>query len=457
MDINVRDAKYEDMEGIIELCSLIWDGDDYVPDLLDKWFFSGDPFVIAEDSGNGKIVGIDHAMIQRNIAWLEGLRVHPQYRGNGISEMLFREILKKIVLRRIIKMRSMIWNGNGISKHLSEKHHFSKVMTYYLLNLDLKKTKFENCEERNMIVEDVFPSNMYNIIGYFEDYFNACLRKYPDGWVEYEDSFFLGNRIVVRKDDSGLLCGISAREKGVFNINLVRYGKALYQCISKAVEFAKKSGCDNVQVNIPVNLKSLVREFLEFGFEYLDYSENDSTVSVYEYDPSHADRKCFSGQMGIKIQNLDNYFGTAMRCSFGFPQVVESFPVKNERPFPTLFYLSCPYLVYHVSQLEEKGLIDIFEEENMPLYEEAHALYKKIRKQILNSSYGFSDVYGRYSGAYDKGIGGIENSRSLKCLHLQLATTLGGIRTEAGIKVADILNNSGIGLECSNCECLRFL
>ena len=41
------------------------------------------------------------------------------------------------------------------------------------------------------------------------------------------------------------------------------------------------------------------------------------------------------------------------RCLFGFPAAVETLPYDaGGRPFPTLFYLTCPTLVAAVSRLE---------------------------------------------------------------------------------------------------------
>ena len=44
------------------------------------------------------------------------------------------------------------------------------------------------------------------------------------------------------------------------------------------------------------------------------------------------------------------------RCPFGFPAAVETLPYDaGGRPFPTLFYLTCPTLVAALSRLESDG------------------------------------------------------------------------------------------------------
>ena len=49
------------------------------------------------------------------------------------------------------------------------------------------------------------------------------------------------------------------------------------------------------------------------------------------------------------------------RCSFGLPAAVETLPYDaGGRPFPTLFYLTCPTLVAAVSRLEDDGGVRVW-------------------------------------------------------------------------------------------------
>ncbi|GHV45611.1 hypothetical protein FACS1894204_05190 [Synergistales bacterium] len=54
--------------------------------------------------------------------------------------------------------------------------------------------------------------------------------------------------------------------------------------------------------------------------------------------------------------------GVAKRCSFGCPVVIVCSPVQIRGlkyfPFPTSFWLTCPWLVRHASQVESKGGVD---------------------------------------------------------------------------------------------------
>lgn len=156
-------------------------------------------------------------------------------------------------------------------------------------------------------------------------------------------------------------------------------------------------------------------------------------------------------------RNVDNVLGIEKRCSFGFPVVILSYPVRNNSPFPTIHYLTCPYLVKQISKLEEKGLIPYFEsvigkDENLRMkLEQAHVNVIQKRLNILESSDEkwkplLSEV----------GTGGIRNFGTVKCLHLHVADYLAGIDNPIGKYVINIIENKET-IECLNGSCERFL
>ncbi len=66
-----------------------------------------------------------------------------------------------------------------------------------------------------------------------------------------------------------------------------------------------------------------------------------------------ADAAVVAGQLGRAPHAMSL---VAARCRFGFPTVVEDLPFSADgRPFPTLYYCTCPTLVAAVSRLESDG------------------------------------------------------------------------------------------------------
>ncbi|GAB6188980.1 DUF501 domain-containing protein [Marinitoga arctica] len=138
------------------------------------------------------------------------------------------------------------------------------------------------------------------------------------------------------------------------------------------------------------------------------------------------------------------------RCSFGEPQVIESYPIKDNKPFPTLYWLTCPHLIKEVGKLESIGKIKEWEEElknNKELKEEyikAHFEEKEKRNGLLTDEADW--IKKRLENI---GIGGISNFETIKCLHLQLASYLGGTKNPIGERVWKNIEKK----ECENCIC----
>ena len=64
-------------------------------------------------------------------------------------------------------------------------------------------------------------------------------------------------------------------------------------------------------------------------------------------------------------------FAVAARCPGGHPLVIRNNPVDADgKPFPTLYWLTCPEAVRRVSGLESDGWIDRLESE-IPLRDDA--------------------------------------------------------------------------------------
>ncbi|MBM7558726.1 DUF501 domain-containing protein [Marinitoga litoralis] len=138
------------------------------------------------------------------------------------------------------------------------------------------------------------------------------------------------------------------------------------------------------------------------------------------------------------------------RCSFGKPVVIKSYPLKDGKPFPTLYWVTCPHLIKEVGKLEALGKIKEWEKDinnNIELkenYINAHLEEKNERNSLLKDEPEW--VKKRLENI---GIGGIVNFESIKCLHLQLASFLGGTKNPIGKRVWDNIEKK----ECENCIC----
>jgi hypothetical protein len=122
------------------------------------------------------------------------------------------------------------------------------------------------------------------------------------------------------------------------------------------------------------------------------------------------DRAVVERQLGRRPRAFRS---VAVRCPFGRPAVTEQTPFDDDgRPFPTQFYVTCPFLVAQISRLEAAGGVETWsraaedDPELRTSLERAQREQRELRPEL------------------PAGIGGSTRSGSLKCLHAHAAFAL---------------------------------
>lgn len=138
---------------------------------------------------------------------------------------------------------------------------------------------------------------------------------------------------------------------------------------------------------------------------------------------------------------------TVARCSFGFPTAIASPPrLADGEPFPTLFWLTCPWLVAAVSDLESAGLAAQWaarlaaDPELRARAEAADAEYRRLRAEEGAGDDPCADV----------GVAGQRRVEGTKCLHAYVAARLAGLDDPAGAAMLEHLER-----ECPDGRCAR--
>ena len=138
-----------------------------------------------------------------------------------------------------------------------------------------------------------------------------------------------------------------------------------------------------------------------------------------------ADAVVVAGQLGRAPHAMS---AVAARCPFGFPAVVEDLPYDEAgRPFPTLFYCTCPTLVAAVSRLESDGGVArwtarIAAEPELARSAVDAARDSAARRAELVDDYDLPMLDDGASLA--TGVGGVSDVRAVKCLHAHVAHAL---------------------------------
>ncbi len=139
----------------------------------------------------------------------------------------------------------------------------------------------------------------------------------------------------------------------------------------------------------------------------------------------------------------------AVRCGHNRPRVIATPPsLVDGTPFPTLFWLSCPWLVEGISRIESDGGVAqsaarlAADPDLAGRMARADATYRSLRSQEARGDDPCASV----------GIAGLRDSLKTKCLHAHAAAFLAGIDDPVGEEVLSHLN-----LDCPDDACAKYL
>lgn len=183
-----------------------------------------------------------------------------------------------------------------------------------------------------------------------------------------------------------------------------------------------------------------------------------------------------SWQLGRPL--VGKVVAVARRCSHGQPQVLVTYPLLQTAgvrprwaPFPTLLWLTCPYLRAAVATLESRGMIEdvrrrIREDAEFGReYEDANTRYASQRIGLLNAADRArlqmdAEEGGPGAGVLrvieESGIGGAADWAGVKCLHMNVADFMAGNANPVGGLCVQRLTEDGAGqgLECADGRCV---
>ena len=118
----------------------------------------------------------------------------------------------------------------------------------------------------------------------------------------------------------------------------------------------------------------------------------------------------------------------AVRCPFGKPAITEQAPFDEDgHPFPTQYYVTCPYLVAAISRLEAAGGV------------ERWSAAAREEPELARSLAGAQAEQRRLRPELPAGIGGSTREGSLKCLHAHAAFALARPGYALGDRILDEL------------------
>lgn len=148
-----RKIQSEDYKDIVEICQDIWDGADYLPDFFEGWLLDEGCFLGGIDTETNQVIVVGkYSILPDGSGWLEGLRVHPRYRGKGLS----KDIILRLLNMAKVDLEKGLINKIAFSTHISSAAsiHTMKQLNFKLRQEHITLTKDYDALDTGLRLED---------------------------------------------------------------------------------------------------------------------------------------------------------------------------------------------------------------------------------------------------------------------------------------------------------------
>jgi ribosomal protein S18 acetylase RimI-like enzyme len=125
--IEARPAREDDREAVLAFCARTWDDGDYVQYVWEDWLHDTSGALLVATLG-GRPVGLAHLrMMAADEAWIEGVRVDPEARRQGVARVLISQTLVTARERGATVARYFTSSDNVASQQLFDRFGFTRV------------------------------------------------------------------------------------------------------------------------------------------------------------------------------------------------------------------------------------------------------------------------------------------------------------------------------------------
>ena len=125
--VKLRKVRSSDKGPLLDFIKDVWGGHDYIPGVWDEWLADtgAKMFVIEVD---GRQVGMNRMrFLPDGSGWLEGVRIHPDYRGRGLASMLGIHSMKAGVRNGVEVYRLATYSRNKSARRQISKMGFWEI------------------------------------------------------------------------------------------------------------------------------------------------------------------------------------------------------------------------------------------------------------------------------------------------------------------------------------------
>ncbi|MHA1669386.1 MAG: GNAT family N-acetyltransferase [Promethearchaeota archaeon] len=286
MKLFFRDLTEKDIPAILDISKDIWEGDDYIPDVIERWLNEDGNLAYGAflEEEMKELIGLGRVkMFSNGVAWLEGGRVKITHQKKGIGRDLMKYAIDYAIQEGAKVAQYDTSSRNFGSKALAKFHGFKEkkrmeVLECKINELKLSKSDFSqirkitNNEAKSKYKKmDIGPGDELNIGWSYIPLSN--LEDINSSWLTNSEA------ILQKIDIKSQSQPENPRENEVW---IIVYGDPLAACklISYALNF--EINVDEIDLVELYCKAEVVKHVKELGFK--DPSWEDEPVAVVLYE-----------------------------------------------------------------------------------------------------------------------------------------------------------------------------
>ncbi len=283
----IRKLTKEDKDKILAVCATIWDGDDYIPHVLDKWITDPNGYFVGlfeEDKllGFGRLASHGDGNF-----WLEGLRKDHSLKVKGVGKKIADYLIKIAIDHEFKSLKFSTYIDNVESISLNEKIGFAKIKQWSFLEVQQDTYKDISFSDSDSLSQDITLQQFIDFIktSSFLTEMDNCLCE---GWKVYDISdeylkklYEKARTFAIIENDAiqAMICSITDNDDNVF-VSFFDF-KTKIQCqalIHKVFQHATQLNSRAVSSIVPNHNRVDCLE--SFGFE--SWEQKDDFL-LFEY------------------------------------------------------------------------------------------------------------------------------------------------------------------------------
>ena len=286
MNLFFRDLTEKDIPAILDISKDIWEGDDYIPYVIERWLNEKDNLAYGAflDEARKELIGFGRVKIYPNgIAWLEGGRVKASHQKKGIGRDLMKYAIDYAIKfgAKVAQYDTSSRNFGSVS--LAKFHGFKEKKRTEVLECDLPELNLKQYDFSDIrAISNEKAKDIYKKLDIGPgDELNIGWSYIPLANLEDKNSLWLTNSeaILQKIDISSKVLPEKPRENEVW---IIIYGNpiATLKLISYTINYQlNKDEINIVSVYCQTEALELLKEV---GFK--DPSWEDEPVAVVLYE-----------------------------------------------------------------------------------------------------------------------------------------------------------------------------